>query len=63
MPTDQGLRKLPFCKIAEGLRPEPLVPVVKEIQARAQRQGRSPHELVDELMADAGRLTAQQRAA
>lgn len=48
------LRKLSFRRIAErefGIPLTPLALVAEGIQARAQREDRNPHELVDELLA------------
>jgi hypothetical protein len=48
-----ALRKLPFRRVAErrfGLPPSPVVLLAEGIQARAKREGRNPHELVDELL-------------
>lgn len=54
------MRKLPFRQIAEEhFQPKPDVPLmslVKDIQATAQREGRSPHDLLDDLEADAERV-------
>jgi hypothetical protein len=59
-PANRPLRKLPFARIAaEHFSPRPtaeLLSLARDIQIHAHREGRSPHELLDDLEADAARL-------